>query len=341
MNSSQVIHTIHPQGLATGSLAYPIYPCFPSAVGSLSILLLFTVSPLHLFILIVLIRQYDLPQRHKFFLSLTMYDNLQIIANGVFGLIGLVFALRTDSLTCQVLRQICEFMLTSTFVGAGLSIAALATERYINCFYCMRAYHIISKKRVKAVIISIASLSFVAGCIVLHPNTANPHPRVLRNTAIPTLTINLTTLLSSLTVTIFQCRLYLLSREKLKVDASKPKFGRAAEAADLRRQQIKVTFTSSLIVVSYLLCMIPANFYNLYVFISGKEDNFTNTWKAFTVLALLNTLFDPLVYGIGMSDTRKLLLAALRKHKAAFLKMFAKNESLACTSSSAEAQTDE
>ncbi len=205
-----------------------------------------------------------------------------------------MFALRTDSLSCQVLRQMCEFSITATVVGASLSVVSLSMERYINCFYCMQAYQIMSNKRVKAMVIGVAVISITCGCAVLHPNTPNPNARVFRNTAIPTLITTCVTLLSSLIVTIFQSRLYLLSREKLKIDAAKPKFGRAAEKVELRRLQIKVTFTASIVVVSYGLCMIPASCYNLYTFITEEEEKFTNTWEVFTTLFLLNTLADPL-----------------------------------------------
>ncbi len=316
MNSSEYPPTL---GSAGG---HPVHPCFPKAVSSLSIMLMFTVSPFHLFIFIVLFKQYELPQRHKFFLSLTMYDNLQIIYNGLFGLASAVFGLRTDSLSCQVLRQMCEFVLVSTFVGAGLSIAALSAERYINCFYCLRAYQIITNKRVKVVIFSIAVLSFIGGCMALHPYTVNPHPRVLSNTAMPTITITVATFLSSLIVTVCQWHLYFLSREKWRVDASMPKFGRDAEAVDLKRQQIKVTITASVVVVSYVICMIPASCYNLYILFEGDKGSFTLTWRVFSILALLNTLADPLVYGIGMADTRMLLRAAVRKLKLALIRVF-------------------
>ncbi len=118
---------------------------------------------------------------------------------------------------------------------------------------------------IKAMVIGVAAISITCCCAVLHPNAS-----VLRNTAKLTLiTRTCMTLLSSLIVTLFQSRFFLLSREKLKIDAAKPKFGRTAEKVELRGLQIKVTFTASIVVVPYGLCMIPASCYNLYTFING------------------------------------------------------------------------
>ena len=70
--------------------------------------------------------------RHKFLISLSISDIIQITVTGLFAIISRVFHLRTTSTSCQVLRQVVEFNTGITVVSASTSIIALSVERYIE-----------------------------------------------------------------------------------------------------------------------------------------------------------------------------------------------------------------
>ncbi len=136
-----------------------------------------------------------------------------------------------------------------------------------------------------------------------------------------------TTFLISVIVTAIQIRLFLVSREKIKVDAQKSaKFGSNAEASDFRKRQLKITAVASAVVFLYVTCMLPLSSLTLYIMFKGGSDKIAKIRSMLSVLAMFNTIADSFIYVIGMSDTRKLIAKRFKKAKVFIIESFRKNE---------------
>ena len=115
-----------------------------------AIFLLVVLSPLHTFILITLHRWiFEKFPRHRFLISLSISEILQIIVIGLLAIISGVFKWRTTSTFCQALGQALELSACLTLVSSSTSIVALSVERYISCVHCLRAHAILTNKRIK------------------------------------------------------------------------------------------------------------------------------------------------------------------------------------------------
>ncbi len=144
--------------------------------------------------------------------------------------------------------------------------------------------------------------------------------------SLPLAVINVSTVfICSFFLIAIQSRLYLVSRARIEDEPRVPQFGRAAEACDMRKRQIKLTLAASIVVLVYLVCMLPMAGFVLYFNISKKEkedDSLHRERPILIGLTMLNTLADPFIYGLGMVDTRRLIFNSLKKRKTAIVKLF-------------------
>ncbi len=237
---------------------------------------------------------------------------------------SLIFGLDTRSSACQAIRQSAQFISALTHVAGSLSILALTVERYITCIYCLRAYAILTSKRVKIALIGIWSVSLLCGGLALEPNLQNQTPLAMgRNRRLGFLTV-CTTFPVSVILIIVQVRLYLVSKAKLREDARVAKFGQNAEASDIRKRQWKTTLVSAVVAAMYVICMVPLSCWALFNFIDGRELNaeLLRVRSLIQMLTSMNTLADPFVYGYGMPDTRRMLKSYYRTVKNQIFERF-------------------
>ena len=261
-------------------------------------------TPLHFLIIRVLIVRFRCElTRHKILLCLSVSDNLQILGLGLITVIGLGLQPTVTSHSCQVLRQIVEVLLMQTHSASTAFILLLAVERYISCVFSLRVYTIITPSRANFAVISAWVISIFGGLLSLHPNEPNYSRMAMSNNSRILWLYSTTVMVSSVSLSVIQARLYRLSRTKLKV-VPHNMFGRQKEKEDLTRRQLKLSFAASVVIILYVVCMFPLACLAIYSLLNPIRD-VTNIKQALAFLAMLNTFVDPFVYGFGMPDVRK------------------------------------
>ncbi len=312
--------------MAANSTTTPVteYPCILHTRGSICIVVgLF--APFHILIVKALICQLHLRlARHKILLSLSISDNIQLLFIVLPILASFIFNVKTTArIACLVIRNLMQFNVLLTVVTSSGSIAALAVERYISCFYCFRVNFIITKKRVK---ISLCCL-WVLGGVAALANIYHRAEHLISEFRIvrlgPLMVVFVSVFTSAIIIIFVQVKLFLLSREKLRTQP-RCSFGREKEAADLRRRHLKIARSASAVVLLYVICMSPFAVAMFYYYFSGRiQDIDQGAMTYFTVSSLLNTVVDPIVYGLGMSDTRQAIKKELKNTKTSIMERFA------------------
>ena len=278
---------------------------FPFVMG---LLFLVFVLPLHILIGKILWKdaQLTLP-RHKIMLSLTASDSLQIFSISCSMIAVMAFSSQPyEESACNILNGILLFFATTTMTVSSLSIITLSIERYISCIYSFYIHQIMTTKRVIFVICTqwLVALGFGAVTVYMHAISASSSTSVF-DSLIARYTTVLIVIPSATIIIPIQLRLFIFSRSKLVRIPAVGSFGNAAELVDFRKRQLKVTFVASIVAIAYIVCMLPLAISFALDWKNGViKSNVPNLIK---VLALSNTLADPLVYGIGIADTRKLI----------------------------------
>ena len=195
-----------------------------------------------------------------------------------------------------------------------MSIISLSIERYITCIYSLHVYYILTTRRVSVAIVIQWAMGIVIGVIsaCLHL-TSESAQEVLESNIIMTTSV-LIIFPSATVITVIQLRLFLFSRSKLARATRVDAFGNQAEMADFRKRQLKITFIASIVAIAYIVCMFPVAIFYAYEWQHGiiMDHNFKSV---FASLAMVNTLIDPFIYGLGIEETRKLMLKNMKEAK--------------------------
>ena len=85
-------------------------------------------------------------------------------------------------------------------------------------------------------------------------------------------------------------------------------------------KQMNVTFVTSIVAIAYIVCMLPLGVSCVYELTNINKPS-KSTPVIIRVLALLNNLADPYIYGIGIVDTRRAVLKNLQRMKALLARM--------------------
>ncbi len=282
----------------------PKYDCIPRSIGISLIVLALVACPFHLYILKVLIARLRLKlARHKILLSLSIADNLQLLLSAIIFIISIASALQSSSTGCLVIRKIFEFNCIATLVSSSGSIVLLSIERYIACIYALQFHNIVTHKRTVISLLCLWTISITSGVVqIFHVQKPNGNYSTFNVAPSSRMFYIVVVFASSCIISIVQIRLYLLSKSKLKAD-KEISFGSRQEESDLRRRHIKIAVVSSAVTVLYMICMLPLAVYNSFHF---AKDTFDSKLRQVVVSsAILNTLFDPFLYGIGMVDIRR------------------------------------
>ena len=273
--------------------------------------------PLHFLVMRVLVVRFRLAlPRHKILLFLSVSDSIQILGAGLIGVIGMGLQPAVTSLSCQVLRQTIEVVGMQTHSASSGFIVLLAIERYVACIHSLRFHTIVTSSRTSFAVVSVWVISILCGLLALHPNEPNYKKDMMYN-GVPTLSVFTTTsLMSTFVLIVVQARLYRLSRTKLKVVPSNL-FGNQKEKNDLMRRQLKLGFAASVVIITYIVCILPLTCLFIYILFNPKKDLFKVKGVA-VFFAMLNTFVDPLVYGLGMADIRQGIRRDIKNLKQRF-----------------------
>ena len=290
------------------------HDCLIEKTGAYRIILMFFMLPLHIILIKIIAKdfQFSLP-RHSILFSLSLADATLVCGLCLSGLVDTVTTLKVHSTGCVIYRAVSIFIDSLTTVVCSLSITALSVERYIACIHSFYLHDIFTESRLRygsilgwitgLLLGIIATITCRYDDIMLVPNPS-PFHYILVVFVIP----------SSTVMFIIQVRLYLFSREKINQVIPAGAFGVELELAHYRKKQFKVAFMAGIVALAFYVCVIPLTVVLLYELLSGRYIS-SPTRPICIALSFWNSFADPLIYGFGMADTRKMILRDLKRMK--------------------------
>ena len=293
------------------------WPCHLNFTADIGIVLLFLVLPFHIFIMKILTfnLRFGSP-RHFILFCLCLSDSLQVSVTAIIIVIKMTVDFHNRAHICINLVSTFIFNSTLTYTVSSLTLVALSVERYIACFHSYRIHEWLTNKRIIVSLAIFWILGVIGGGFACIPDFKETKQIVLaKSKSFGTIFISVT-LPVSFVLIVIQTMLFCLSRKKLN-SIRPPSVGstNSDETQDRRRRQIKGAIVSSVIVLSYLICMLPGAcllIINRY----GNGPTESNLPGLFAVaLGMLNTLLNPFIYGFGMMDMREAMVKELKKIK--------------------------
>ena len=294
--------------------------CYLNFTGNISIALLFLGLPFHIFIMkIIAINLRFANPRHIILFCLSISDSLQVAVTAIIIVIKKAIESEDGTQICMSLASIIIFNISLTYIVSSLTLVALSIERYIACFHSFRIQEWLTNKRIIVTLIIFWVLGIIGGGFACIPDSKETKQVVLANSRYFGEIFIAVTLPVSLILIIIQTKLFRLSRKKLnRIRPCSVSTSNSGEVY-IRRSQIKGAFVSSIIVLSYLICVLPGAgmiIINRY----GDGPRGSHLTKLFVItLGMLNTLLNPFIYGFGMMDTRKAMVRELKMMQTFFL----------------------
>ena len=288
--------------------------------GSLFIplFLLICVLPTHLLMAKILYRdcQLALP-RHKIMLSLTVSDALQIFAASITIISGnIINGTKYGGASCKYIEGTRSVLVPLALFVSSVNIISLCIERYISCIHSLYVYHIMTTKRVVLLLGAEWVIGTVIGAVSFYLTVVGG---IKEKESLIIQRVSVLITFPSATIILFiQLRLLYFSRSKLARVKPVGAFGNQAEMVDFRRRQVKVTFVASIVAIAYIVCMFPITIANAWEWHHGEIKN-ASLKSVLLSLGLLNTMFDPLFYGLGIGETRRMVWKNIKHVKEFFL----------------------
>ncbi len=285
-----------------------VYECVIEHASIVPIILAMLATPIHIMMLKILIQRLKLKYpRHIILLSLSISDNIQLIITALLHVFSILLHLRTDSQACQITRKILETVVVVTFYASTGSILGLSFERYVACVHCFRVHELVTDKLVKRLLLGVWAFGLVMAFGDPESYKSNLTQYVLHQSITRRYMYTITVIVTTIILLYVQIRLYLLSHKKIfRVIKVHPvgSFTERAEAVSTRKRQWKLSIVASAVVAMFVISMCPVTIYNI---ISGFRDTqeYSRVKPILLLIAMLNTLANPFVYGLGMTDTRE------------------------------------
>ena len=312
--------------MTNGTKTYAI-DCVPQGFIAPLITVVLTAMPFHFLMLKILLKDMRLSvPRHMIMFSLSLSDGIQLIAFFTCMLTSTIFDFKIEENACFITRRMISFTGVLTICVSSCTIAMLSVERYIACIHSFRLHQIMEERRVLIGIILI----WVTGAICAVPTAFDKQSFVAQTTFEndeTSMTIIASVIfISSAVILTVQIRLFLFSRTKISRVRPTQAFGCQAELADYRKKQMKIAFVAAIVAIGYLVCMLPLSAVFIHELLYHTTIPLSIREKV-AAFAFLNSLADPIIYGLGVKDTRRLVLKTV-KDKLSFL-MCCNNENFA------------
>ena len=303
--------------MTNGNKTYAM-DCVPQGFIAPMTTVVLTALPFHFLMLKILLKDMRLSvPRHMIMLSLSLSDGIQLIVLFASMLTSIIFNFNVEENACFITRRVISFTGLLTICVSSCTIAMLSVERYIACIHSFRLHQIMEERRVLIGIILI----WVTGAICAVPTAFDKQSFVsqttFENDEISKTIISTVVVISSAVILTVQIRLFLFSRTKVSRVRPTQAFGCQAELADYRKKQMKIAFVAAIVAIGYLVCMLPLSAVFIHELLYHTETPLS-TKEKIAALANLNTLANPIIYGLGVKDTRRLVLKSI-KNKLSFL----------------------
>ena len=287
--------------------------CVATAFFNFNITVGFMILPFHFLMIKVMIIDLRLAlPRHLIIFCLSISDALQIFVTFLTSVVGKMFSLAMESDPCRIIYDILYFTLAATLVVSSVSIIVLSFERYVACIHSFRLHEIFTRERMVYGITFIWIIGIICGTVAVILAKFDKLAVILDVKEYMRIVTVMLVFPTSIVISVVQCRLLIFSRKKLMRVRHMEMFGRQVESADMKKKQMKVAFVASIIAVGYIMCMFPLAVLSLYELIYGRISSSAVPIIS-KVLALLNNLADPYIYGFGIYDSRKAIAKSFRR----------------------------
>ena len=234
------------------------FSCVPLITGNLAIALLFLALPFHFLVgkILAFNLRFENP-RHIVLFSLSLSDSLQLTISAIGVLVAKTGDFQTGTPICIGLRYLWIFNSTLTIIVSSLTLVALSMERYIACYHSYRIPDLLTNSRMIPTLVAFWVCGIIGGGVACITRSDGSGVVAANSAYMPVIFIS-TTFSVSLVLIVMQSLLFHLSRKKLNQVQPAPSSLNDNEAEILRKRQIKVATVASVVVLSYLICMLPA-----------------------------------------------------------------------------------
>ena len=288
-------------------------PCTQDAVGTYTITLTTLILPFHFLVGKVLAfnLRFENP-RHIILFCLSASDSVQMTVVALCAVIRKIGDFELETLSCDVLRYTIIFFATLTVIVSSLTLVALSFERYVACYHSYRIPELLTNEKIIPTLIAICICGAIGGGIACIPKKQERNNVIVSQSAYMDIIFIIIGLATSFILIVIQSFLFYLSRKKLTHVQPGPSSSNQDEEEIVRKRQIKIAIVASLVVLSYMICMLPF----ACVSITARFTNVSLTSKSVAIsLVATNTFLNPFIYGFGMVDIREAIIKELKKMK--------------------------
>ena len=304
--------------MTNGTITYVI-DCVPQGLIAPVTSVVLTAMPFHFLMLKILLKDMRLSvPRHMIMFSLSLSDGIQVIVIFACILNSTIFDFKVEENACFITRRIISFTGVLTLCISSCTIAMLSVERYIACIHSFRLHQIMEERRVLIGIILIWITAAICAVPTAFEKQSFVAQMMFENDEVSKTILASVIVISSAVILTVQIRLFLFSRTKVSRVRPTQAFGCQAELADYRKKQMKIAFVAAIVAIGYLVCMLPLSTVFIHELLYHTITPLSIREKV-AAIAYLNTLADPIIYGLGVKDTRRLVLKTI-KDKLSFLK---------------------
>ena len=284
------------------------YACIPTSSGIASIVVSLLALPFHTLILKILTKDIGLTlPHHRIVFALTISDAVQIFSASCSCSLGMISQSTTDSVTCRILRDIIVFTSSLTVVVSSLALITFAVERMIICMHFLKYRKLFQRTRVTRLLRSYWLVGMILAAIATATNDARKTETSVNEATAFQIICAMIVIPSALIITVIYFRIFLFSRERIIRVVPNSIGSRLRDIATFKKKQFRIAFIAGVVCMSYVICMVPMAI-NFFLELIGATDNNPSLKKILVSFAMVNTLTDPIIYGFGMVQIRRILI---------------------------------
>ena len=289
-----------------------IYTCFPTSSGIVSLSVSIVAVPLHILLIKILVKDTGLSLPHyQIMLTLTLSDALQILTGSTLTVVIMALQLTTESYTCGLLRDITVFNSSLTVLVSSLAVVTFAVERMIICMHFLKYRRLFKRTRIAKLLYGYWLFGVLIATIAALKNDGKKAETSINETTSFQIVCAFTVLPSATIIIIIYSRILLFSRGRIIQVAPSSDSSKLRAVATFKQKQFRIALVAGIVCIVYVVCMVPLSMVFLLE-LTDVIDNRPGIKKVLIMNAMLNTLADPFIYGIGMIQTRRILFRILK-----------------------------
>ena len=296
-----------------GGNATIYYMCAPNVSGTAALVVSLLALPFHILIIKIIMKDIGLSlPHHRIVLTLTISDAVQIFSASFVSSIANILQSTTESVTCRILRDSIVFTGSLTIVVSSLALTTFAVERMIICMHFLKYRRIFQRTRVTRLLRSYWLVGMILAAIAAATNDARKTETSVNETTSFQIICSLIVIPSALIITVIYFRIFLFSRGKIVRVVPNSIGSKLRDITTFKKKQFRIASVAGVVCMSYVICMVPMAI-NFFLELIGATDNNPSLKNILISFALVNTLTDPIIYGFGMVQTRRILIRTVKK----------------------------